>query len=66
MTQSRDIHRCPERPEIVVVADSVEFARLSVQKEALLRDELHSADSETGFIDVCQTLSVVNLRHSPI
>ena len=50
----------------MVVADSVEFARLSVQEKALLRDELHSTDSETGLIHIRKTLSIVNLRHGPV
>ena len=56
------VHGSPQRSQVVVVADTPQFHRFSVQEKAFAGDNLYRTDAEARTILVFQRPAFVNLR----
>ena len=57
MTEGCCVDGTAKRPEIMVVAYSLELPRLSVEEETFVRDDFYGPDAECGHILICLLLS---------
>ena len=60
MPKGGNIDGGAERAEVMMVADALELAALTVEIESLFRYELYGADAETGLVDILKAAAVIN------
>ena len=61
--EGSNIDCCAQRSQVVVIADSLELAGLSIEEETFFGNEFHSAEAKTRLIDICKSLSVIEFRN---